>query len=127
MTPPATAAAERDPLAPMPLIAGQPTDAQLNTELLNPILGPMDRWKILVGLAAAGTSLLLVGLAMLVLPGPALLVIPAALAILAIEFVWARRWLAWLHERLKALATNKSPSESAGNLKTQIISQAQHR
>lgn len=30
---------------------------------------------------------------MLVLPGPALLVIPAGLAILAVEFAWARKWL----------------------------------
>jgi len=40
-----------------------------------------------------GTGVLLVGLAMLVLPGPAILVIPAALGILALEFSWARRWL----------------------------------
>jgi uncharacterized protein (TIGR02611 family) len=77
--------------------------------------------------ALVGGSLLLAGLAMLVLPGPAFVVIPAALAILAIEFVWARRWLAWLRERLKALAANKSPSKSAGNPNTQITSQPQHR
>lgn len=47
--------------------------------------------KIVV--AAAGASLLLVGVAMLVLPGPAFVVIPAALAILGLEFAWARRWL----------------------------------
>lgn len=40
-----------------------------------------------------GTSVVLVGIAMLVLPGPALVVIPAGLAILGIEFAWARRWL----------------------------------
>jgi tellurite resistance protein TerC len=77
--------------------------------------------------ALAGGSLLLAGLAMVVLPGPAFVVIPAALAILAIEFVWARRWLTRLQEGLKALATNKSPSKSAGNLNPQITSQAQHR
>ena len=48
--------------------------------------------KTLVALVGGG--LLLAGLAMLVLPGPAFVVIPAALAILAMEFVWARRWLA---------------------------------
>jgi hypothetical protein len=77
--------------------------------------------------ALVGGSLLLAGLAMLVLPGPAFVVIPAALAILAIEFVWARRWLAWLREGLKALATNKSPGKSAGNLNPQIASQTQHQ
>jgi tellurite resistance protein TerC len=43
--------------------------------------------------AVIGGTLLLVGVAMLVLPGPALIVIPAALALLATEFVWARRLL----------------------------------
>jgi len=40
-----------------------------------------------------GTSVIVVGLAMIVLPGPAILVIPLGLAILGIEFAWARRWL----------------------------------
>jgi tellurite resistance protein TerC len=41
----------------------------------------------------AGFTLLLIGLAMTVLPGPAIVVIPIGLAILATEFVWARRIL----------------------------------
>jgi tellurite resistance protein TerC len=61
----------------------------------------------------AGGSLLVAGLAMLVLPGPAFLVIPAALAILAVEFLWARCWLAWLFERMEALAPGKSQGYSA--------------
>ncbi|GAB4388215.1 MAG: hypothetical protein Kow0025_06130 [Thermodesulfovibrionales bacterium] len=40
-----------------------------------------------------GFTLLLVGAALVVLPGPAFLVIPLALAILAGEFVWARNLL----------------------------------
>ncbi|MSR29627.1 MAG: tellurium resistance protein TerC [Phycisphaerales bacterium] len=40
-----------------------------------------------------GGTVLLIGVALLVLPGPAFIVIPAGLAILAIEFAWARRWL----------------------------------
>lgn len=40
-----------------------------------------------------GGTLLLLGIALLVLPGPAFIVIPAGLAILALEFRWARRWL----------------------------------
>ena len=43
--------------------------------------------------ALLGGALLIAGVAMLVLPGPAVVVIPAALAILAVEFLWARRWL----------------------------------
>ena len=40
-----------------------------------------------------GSSVLLIGIVMVVLPGPATLVIPVGLAILGIEFEWARRWL----------------------------------
>ena len=40
-----------------------------------------------------GFSILAGGVAMLLLPGPAILVIPAGLAILGLEFAWARRWL----------------------------------
>ena len=45
-----------------------------------------------------GFSVILVGLIMIITPGPAIVVIPAGLAILAVEFAWARRWL----RRLKA-------------------------
>jgi hypothetical protein len=38
-----------------------------------------------------GFTLLSIGIAMIVLSGPAILVIPAGLSILATEFVWARR------------------------------------
>ncbi len=41
-----------------------------------------------------GCTVLLLGVALLVLPGPAFVVIPVGLAILATEFVWARRLLA---------------------------------
>ncbi len=38
-----------------------------------------------------GLTVLLIGVAMIVLPGPAVVVIPIGLAILASEFAWARR------------------------------------
>ena len=40
-----------------------------------------------------GAALLLVGLAMMILPGPGILVIVAGLAVLATEYVWARSLL----------------------------------
>jgi uncharacterized protein (TIGR02611 family) len=40
-----------------------------------------------------GVTVLLIGIALLVLPGPAFVVIPLGLAILASEYAWARRWL----------------------------------
>jgi len=43
--------------------------------------------------SVVGATVLLIGIALLVLPGPALVVIPLGLAILATEYAWARRWL----------------------------------
>lgn len=51
-----------------------------------------------VVIAIVGTSVLLLGVVMIVTPGPALIVIPAGLAILSIEFAWARNWLRKLRE-----------------------------
>jgi tellurite resistance protein TerC len=44
-----------------------------------------------------GITVLAIGVAMIVLPGPATVVIPLGLGILAVEFAWGRRML----ERLK--------------------------
>ena len=43
--------------------------------------------------SVVGATILLIGVALLVLPGPAFVVIPVGLAILATEYAWARRWL----------------------------------
>lgn len=43
--------------------------------------------------SVVGATVLLIGIALLVLPGPAFIVIPLGLAILATEYAWARRWL----------------------------------
>lgn len=50
-----------------------------------------------VAIAVIGTTVVLLGVAMLVLPGPGLLTIVGGLAILGMEFAFARRWL----QRLK--------------------------
>ena len=42
--------------------------------------------------AVIGGTVVLGGIAMIVLPGPAFLVIPLGLAILGTEFIWAKRW-----------------------------------
>ena len=44
-------------------------------------------------ISVIGFTVLLIGLAMVVLPGPAFIVIPIGLGILAAEFVWARKFL----------------------------------
>jgi uncharacterized protein (TIGR02611 family) len=63
-----------------------------------------------IGIALAGGAVLLVGIVMIVLPGPAILVIPAGLAILAIEFAWARHLLQKMRSYLpKKKAEKKKP------------------
>ena len=42
-------------------------------------------------IAVIGGTVVLIGVALIVLPGPAFIVIPIGLAILATEFAWARR------------------------------------
>lgn len=46
-----------------------------------------------VVVAVVGVAVVTVGIITLVTPGPAFIIIPAGLAILASEFRWARRWL----------------------------------
>jgi len=52
-----------------------------------------------VGVTIAGFLVLLAGAAMLVLPGPGIVVIIAGLAILATEYVWAQRLLRLAKEK----------------------------
>ena len=51
--------------------------------------------------AVIGFSVLAAGIAMIVLPGPAFIVIPLGLVILATEFVWAKRFLQKMKSKLK--------------------------
>jgi tellurite resistance protein TerC len=50
-----------------------------------------------------GLTVVLVGLALIILPGPAFIVIPVGLAILGIEFAWARRWLKALQNQTQGV------------------------
>ena len=60
----------------------------------------------LVVLVVGGTTLA-IGVVMIVAPGPALVVIPAGLAILATEFIWARRLLTRVRDYARTtLGTN---------------------
>lgn len=56
--------------------------------------------RIVVGVI--GTTVVLAGVALLFLPGPAFVVIPAGIAILSLEFAWARTWLHHIRDRSKA-------------------------
>lgn len=48
-------------------------------------------------IAVMGVTVVLIGLTLIVLPGPAFVVIPAGLAILATEFAWAK----WMLKRAR--------------------------
>lgn len=54
--------------------------------------------RIVIGIV--GVTVLLIGIVLLVAPGPAFIVIPAGLAILSLEFAWARHWLKKLRETI---------------------------
>ena len=56
-----------------------------------------------IAVSVVGFTVLAIGIAMIVLPGPAFIVIPAGLGILGLEFAWARRTLIQLKERGGAL------------------------
>ena len=58
-----------------------------------------------VVIAVVGITILVVGVALLVLPGPAFVVIPIGLAVLAVEFRWARRLLRRARELWKPTET----------------------
>jgi tellurite resistance protein TerC len=49
-------------------------------------------------IAVVGSTVLAIGVTMIVLPGPAIVVIPVGLGILATEFVWARSLLNRIRE-----------------------------
>lgn len=60
--------------------------------------------RIVIGVV--GATVLLLGVIMIVTPGPALVVIPVGLAILSLEFTWARAWLKRLRESISTRNSN---------------------
>ena len=63
-----------------------------------------------IAITIVGSTVLLVGIVMVVTPGPAIVFIPIGLAILGLEFAWARSWLKRLRESISA---NNSKSRGA--------------
>ena len=57
--------------------------------------------KIMV--SAIGGSVVLFGIVLIFLPGPAFIVIPIGLTILATEFIWARQLLKLLKKKISEL------------------------
>lgn len=55
-----------------------------------------------------GFTVLLIGVALIILPGPAFLVIPLGLAILGTELLWARRLLKRIKEKAAEVTSRVS-------------------
>lgn len=64
-------------------------------------------WHVVV--LVVGSGLLLAGIAMIVLPGPAFVFIPAGLAVLATQYVWAKRLLHYLRSQLPGQNSSAEP------------------
>jgi len=67
-----------------------------------------------------GFTVLAMGIAMIVLPGPAIAVIPIGLAILSSEFVWARRLLRRTKARITALRNGPATGQSTPRHKGEL-------
>lgn len=69
-------------------------------------------WRRIIVLVVGG-AFLVIGVAMLILPGPAIIFIPLGLAILATEFPWAKRWLKttreWIRRRFNKTGAKNYP------------------
>ena len=59
-----------------------------------------------IAIGIVGGSVLVVGICMIVLPGPAFVVIPVGLGILGLEFAWARSWLKKAKAKAQEVAQN---------------------
>ncbi len=89
-------------------------------------------------IALIGGTVVLLGVIMLVLPGPGVLIIAGGLAILATEFLWAKRmlhkakgavaearrkggWRAWFGRRSEALPPAPKPALDEKSVSSQLL------
>ena len=71
---------------------------------MHPALEVTYRTARRIVIAVIGTTVVLMGVAMLVLPGPGILTIVLGLMVLGIEFAFARRWLARIKSSTRKVA-----------------------
>jgi len=69
-------------------------------------------WRSIV--LVVGGTVVAIGVAMIVLPGPAFVVIPTGLAILATEFLWARRLLVRVRAYIENVIENARKPGAGG-------------
>lgn len=67
--------------------------------------------RVVIGVV--GATVVLIGAIMLVTPGPGLVVIPVGLAILSLEFAWARHWLRKVRESISRQGMNNHAKRAA--------------
>ena len=62
-----------------------------------------------IAILVVGGTMVVLGIIMIVTPGPGILGIAIGLTILAVEFTWARRWLKRLRETISnGMASNRA-------------------
>ncbi|NTW60631.1 MAG: hypothetical protein HGB21_13770 [Nitrospirae bacterium] len=77
-------------------------------DILNSAVKHARRLIVLV----VGATILMAGLAMIVLPGPAVVVIPLGLAVLGTEFIWARRLMCRVKAAMGRTGDERQQSET---------------
>jgi len=70
-------------------------------------------------ISVVGATVLVIGVVMIVTPGPALVLIPVGLAILSIEFAFARSWLKRLREAISS-RNSSDLNERAENHRSRV-------
>ncbi len=70
---------------------------------------------------------MLLGIAMIVLPGPAFIVIPIGLAILGAEFAWAQRWLRLVEAKLQSVLNKGAIGSKKKTKVMDSLAGAKHR
>ena len=59
-----------------------------------------------LSLTILGGFFLIIGVVFILLPGPAVLFLPLGLALLSLEFDWAKRWLKYCQRWMRQCAVN---------------------
>lgn len=68
-----------------------------------------------IAVLAVGSTVVMLGVIMLVTPGPGLIVIPIGLAILGLEFAWARIWLRKVREGISKQNSRNHAERAEGH------------
>lgn len=66
--------------------------------------------KLIIGVV--GFTVLIIGIAMIVLPGPAIIVVPLGLGILSTEFIWAARLLKKIKKKYQTMTERGNSNET---------------